>query len=138
MRAQTYATATGKPASTAVYPVEMGSIDAGSGNLHLEIPLGSFPQRGLGASDIKFTYDSHIWTSATDEVSTAWTPSNTPTFALSGGWNFSIPGITYLNTTSQTQGSSYDEEFIDAKQHRTLVLFLAVSRLSGWIRAVAK
>jgi len=37
--AQDYLTSTGAPSFAAPYPVEMGFVDAASGNLHLEIPL---------------------------------------------------------------------------------------------------
>lgn len=41
-----YTTATGMPSFTTALPVEMGFTNVANGNLHLEIPLGSFPQRG--------------------------------------------------------------------------------------------
>ena len=62
VQAQNYLTSTGIPAFAAPYPAEMGTVDASSGHLHLEIPLGSFPQRG-GASPLnpKLYYDSPTW-----------------------------------------------------------------------------
>jgi RHS repeat-associated protein len=71
--AQTYLTATGVSGFSSPYPAEMGTVDATSGNLHLEIPLGSFPQRGSGALIPKLVYDSHIWTVPTDGTSYVWT-----------------------------------------------------------------
>lgn len=70
-----YLTGTG-PYFIAPYPAEMGTVDAGTGNLHLEIPLGSFPQRGTSSSlASKLVYDSHIWVPQYDAISDkfAWT-----------------------------------------------------------------
>ena len=44
--AQNYLTSTGSPSFGVPVPVEMGSVDTASGNLHLTVPLGSYPQRG--------------------------------------------------------------------------------------------
>src|ERR1700722_18669369 len=45
-------------------PVELGFIETASGDLHLEIPMGSFPQRGSSAqpATYKLVYDSGVWT----------------------------------------------------------------------------
>jgi hypothetical protein len=43
LQAQNYLTSTGTPSFAAPYPVEMGRVDAASGNLHLEIPWALFP-----------------------------------------------------------------------------------------------
>jgi hypothetical protein len=62
LAAQSYLTSTGSPGFAAPYPAEMGSVDAASGNLHLEIPLGTYPQRATSAPLVaKLIYDSHIW-----------------------------------------------------------------------------
>jgi RHS repeat-associated protein len=53
----------GFPPFSEQVPVEMGNINVANGNLHIEIPLGSFPQRGQsGALNPKLVYDSAIWT----------------------------------------------------------------------------
>jgi len=75
LHAQNYLTSTGVPGFATPYPAEMGTVDASSGNLHLEIPLGSFPQRGgTGSLVPKLLYDSHIWnaTSVDDGAATVW------------------------------------------------------------------
>lgn len=44
---------------TSQLPVEQGFINAVNGDLHLEIPLGSFPQRGGRQVDVILEYDSN-------------------------------------------------------------------------------
>src|SRR5690242_12466806 len=51
----------GPPQAGAIVPVELGSINLTNGNLHLEVPLGSFPQRGGDGFTAKLAYDSRIW-----------------------------------------------------------------------------
>src|SRR5436309_1811256 len=41
-----YVYSTGSPTFATSEPVENGFLDLSNGNLHVEIPLGSFPQRG--------------------------------------------------------------------------------------------
>ena len=41
-----YSVQIGRPTLTTPSPVEMGFVNLANGNLHLEIPLGSFPERG--------------------------------------------------------------------------------------------
>ncbi len=91
--AQNYLTSTGVSSFSAPYPAEMGTVDAASGNLHLEIPLGSFPQRGGSPSLVpRIIYDSHIWTLPTDGTSHVWTPTEF-VFALPfGTWSFDEGG----------------------------------------------
>jgi RHS repeat-associated protein len=72
LHAQDYSTSTGTPSFSLPYPVEMGIVDAATGNLHLEIPFGSFPQRGLGTVNVKLVYDSHIWKPQPSGSSLAW------------------------------------------------------------------
>src|SRR5205814_9198568 len=58
----TYLRQIGTPTSVSPHPVELGYINLGIGILHLEIPLGSFPQRGSTAPlTFKLIYDSRIW-----------------------------------------------------------------------------
>ena len=51
----------GIPPFSAQLPIESGTINGANGNLHLEIPLGSYPQRGGPPVDVALTYDSTIW-----------------------------------------------------------------------------
>jgi hypothetical protein len=61
LHAQSYLSSTGSPSFGVPYPAEMGTIDAATGDLHLEIPLGSYPQRGGTTAKLSIAYDSHIW-----------------------------------------------------------------------------
>jgi RHS repeat-associated protein len=65
-RAQSYSVAGGMPPFSAPEPVELGFADASNGNLHLEIPIGSFPQRPNNQMlSAKFVYDSSmVWVEA--------------------------------------------------------------------------
>jgi hypothetical protein len=46
VRGQSYLQNIGIPTFSQIVPVENGYINLSTGDLHLEIPLGSFPQRG--------------------------------------------------------------------------------------------
>jgi RHS repeat-associated protein len=72
---QDYLTGNGR-SFAAPYPAEMGTVDAASGNLHLEIPIGTLPQRAKSAPLIsKLVYDSRIWVPQYDSTSNSevWT-----------------------------------------------------------------
>ncbi|PYU23413.1 MAG: hypothetical protein DMG32_16190 [Acidobacteria bacterium] len=73
--AQNYLTQTGSPSFTTSQPVELGFVNVANGNLHLEIPLGYFPQRGSRGFAAKLIYDSRIWQVVTTTSST-WQPNN--------------------------------------------------------------
>src|SRR5450631_613866 len=90
--AQSYLTSTGRPSFAMPYPAEMGTVDAASGNLHLEIPLGSFPQRGASAIVPKLLYDRHIWTVPTDGTSKVWTTQGALYGLAFGTWGFDEGG----------------------------------------------
>jgi RHS repeat-associated protein len=75
---QDYLAQTGHPTFATTEPVELGYINSANGNLHLEIPLGSFPQRGNKSLSFKLVYDSRIWA----PNNPAWTPTN-----VSGPWS---------------------------------------------------
>src|SRR5207248_2774536 len=68
--AQTYVYATGSPTFNTAYPVESGFVNVANGNLHMEIPLASPPQRGSLRVGAKLVYDSRIW----KPVSGVWYP----------------------------------------------------------------
>jgi hypothetical protein len=61
MYAQTTIYAIGNPSESARFPIENGFINLGNGNVHLEIPIASYPQRGDLSVSAKFVYDSSIW-----------------------------------------------------------------------------
>jgi hypothetical protein len=93
LHAQDYTTSTGTPSFATPYPAEMGLVDAASGNLHLEIPLGSFPQRGGSIVNLKLAYDSHIWSINSDGVAPIWANwRNESGFSLGQAWRLVAPG----------------------------------------------
>jgi RHS repeat-associated protein len=79
---QNYLTSTGTPAFSAPDSTTFGFVDASNGNLHLEIPLGSYPQRGTDQPlRALFVYDANkLWTATFTGSGEAWTPD------LYGGW----------------------------------------------------
>ncbi|MGB7667989.1 MAG: hypothetical protein WBL66_12095, partial [Candidatus Acidiferrales bacterium] len=72
--AQSYGTASGMPPFVAPEPVELGFADVSNGNLHMEISLGSYPQRASKQPlDVKLVYDSNsIWTIVCGSLSCSW------------------------------------------------------------------
>src|SRR5216684_3839859 len=60
-QAQTYLNSTGVPTFSTLSTVENGVVNLSNGNLHLEIDLGAFPQRGRVKLAAKLVYDSRIW-----------------------------------------------------------------------------
>ncbi len=76
--AQDYVYGTGAPTFAISDPVEMGFVNVANGNVHLEIPITSAPQRGSLPFSAKLVYDSRIW----KIVGGTWQPTN----AAQGGW----------------------------------------------------
>src|SRR5579872_3979009 len=101
--AQTYLNATGIPTFATASKVETGLLDLSNGNLHLEIPLATFSQRGKTTLTAKLVYDSRIW----QVVNDAWQPTNSPN--SQGGWRFvttADPGaVTQTLTSTSCNGS---------------------------------
>src|SRR5437899_3147784 len=56
-----YLTAIGIYPWTTTMPVEHGHINIANGDFHLEIPVGSFPQRPGRNLTLSLQYDSRIW-----------------------------------------------------------------------------
>jgi RHS repeat-associated protein len=56
-----YLNGIGIPTYQSGVPVENGYVSVNNGVLHLEIPLGSFPQRGGREFKAALVYDSNIW-----------------------------------------------------------------------------
>jgi RHS repeat-associated protein len=72
----------GTPSFTTALPVEMGFLNLANGNLHLEIPIASYPQRGMRSYSARMIYDSRIWIFHTNpDGSGQWQANN-------GGWRF--------------------------------------------------
>jgi hypothetical protein len=83
-----FAQSTGMPRFAAPEPVELGFVDAATGNLHLSIPLGSYPQRGGNQQSIDLEYDSSFWAPHVSGGTVTWNPQNGPGQGL-GGWYLS-------------------------------------------------
>src|SRR5438445_13353297 len=68
----------GIPAFTTSFPVEHGFINIPNGALHLEIPIGSYPQRGAKLQyHARLVYDSRFWTydPNADDSPSGWQPN---------------------------------------------------------------
>ncbi len=105
-------------------PVENGSIRIASGSLHLEIPLGSFPQRAGRQFKASLVYDSNIWAPNTPPsaglannifATNLGCPNQGPDLASLGGWRLITSAdagcVDYTETdynTCQYQGQ-YEE-----------------------------
>jgi hypothetical protein len=73
--------------------VELGFVNASNGNLHMEIPMASFPQRAGKPLTFNLVYDSRIWYL---NSGTTWDPKG-------GGWGFiNSAGIGTPNWTVYT------------------------------------
>lgn len=94
LKAQTYLENVGVPPFTTSLPIENGFINAANGDLHLEIPLGSFSQRGGGTDKIMLMYDSAIWFPSGN----VWVPTN----VTNGGWRIVTSGDTGGVQSTQT------------------------------------
>ena len=101
--AQGYLSATGSPVFATTLPTDQGIVNVNNGEIHLEIPLATYAQRGDLRLNEKLVYDSRIWKAAQNASTTSWQPTNVP--FSSGGWSFSSgagPGIITYTTTTGT------------------------------------
>jgi RHS repeat-associated protein len=112
---QSYLNDVGSPVYGVTIPVENGFIDVSNGNLHLEFPLATHPQRGALSLNEKLVYDSRIWmfSSFGTHGSYHWWPNNVPGSAdTAAGWRFvtgaevgAISYTTALRNRRQCQSS---------------------------------
>jgi RHS repeat-associated protein len=110
---QSYLTSTGAPSFAAPEPVELGFVDASNGNLHLSIPLGSYPQRGTSQPQaITLEYDSNMWSPAVEGGTLTWEISDVQPGWVLGGWYYStqVSGVTDV---SLSQGCYTDVSWTD-------------------------
>jgi RHS repeat-associated protein len=77
VQAQDYVYDTGSPMYAVKIPIEKGYIDVSNGNLHLELPLSTTPQRGKLQLNEKLEYDSRIW-KIVPSSGYKWQPTNVP------------------------------------------------------------
>lgn len=85
--AQDYLYATGSPSFATTYPVENGFINISNGNLHFEIAMGTYKQRGAQlAVTPRLVYDSRIWKIVKNGSNYSWQPTNVPNGM--DGWRY--------------------------------------------------
>ena len=84
----------GLPQNALTLQVPMGQVNLSDGNLHLEIPLKSIPQRGNASPiTIKWVYDSIFWKVMYNSCvpgsycESWWEPTSYP---VSGGWRLVV------------------------------------------------
>lgn len=103
LNAQTYLENIGVPSFSTTVPVEDGRINLANGNLHLEIPIGAYPQRGNATDKLVLMYDSAIWFPNQGK----WSPTNISYgFGANapwgqGGWRLVTSGDTGANGFGQ-------------------------------------
>ena len=77
----------GVPNFPANIPVEMGYINPVNGNLHIEIPLGSYKQRGGRVIKLWYQENSDYWTQVgTCGSCTYWDPPSAGAYPSPAGW----------------------------------------------------
>jgi hypothetical protein len=82
--AQNYLYGTGNPTWGINIPIENGFINVANGNVHMEIPIGSQPQRGSLPLTESLVYDSRIWQIVNTGSSYSFQPSSSNGWALGG------------------------------------------------------
>ncbi len=108
-KAQSYLQSIGVPPFSTQLPVENGFVNVANGNLHLEIPLGTFPQRSGASDKIVMMYDSAIWSPA----SGAWGPN------FEAGWRlvtsrdpgYAVSGDTYSGNCAAAHDYYWDTHY---------------------------
>jgi RHS repeat-associated protein len=109
LHAQTYLENIGVPTFSTQVPIENGFIDGSNGNLHLEIPLGSFPQRAGGTEKVSFMYDSAIWFNNAG----VWSPTNVGSYVgnnVYSGWRLASSGDTGTITSGELYSGWCNQE----------------------------
>jgi RHS repeat-associated protein len=76
----------GSPAFNTPDSVPNGFVNLANGNLHIEIPIISYPQRGGIPFVAKMVYDSRIWKITDTGSALIWTATNVPNNWEQGGW----------------------------------------------------
>jgi len=124
---QSYLNDVGSTAYGINIPIENGYINVSNGNLHLEFPLATQPQRGALSLHESLVYDSRIWMFSPFGTGSSyhWWPYNVSgSSTTSGGWRlvtgFEVGTTSYVyasNTSKPVfcQDSGYsgnDEEYV--------------------------
>src|SRR6266478_682217 len=114
--AQNYLTSTGTPAFAAPEPAEYGFVDASSGNLHLELPIGSYPQRGTNRpARIEFTYDANkLWSvMTTGGPAPYWNPAVFAAWTVQHLYGTNTSAADGSQTNSQGVPCALDDTYIE-------------------------
>lgn len=130
--AQSYLYDTGSPTYGVNFPVPNGFINVANGNVHLEIPLGTFMQRGnLPPLTIKLVYDSRIWRINQNLSTYSWQPNNV--FDSMAGWRLSIGagGYSYQASTALCTTQYQNFAFVDNHGTPHVFPFKTLEYLSG-------
>jgi len=81
----------GIPSFTTSFPVEHGLINLANGNLHLEIPIATYPQRGsIKALHARLVYDSRFWTILTNNNEIQYWAPSLPNIGVNVGGMFRL------------------------------------------------
>jgi RHS repeat-associated protein len=83
---QTYLQDVSVPQNGGTVPVELGYVNLPTGELHLDIPLGTIPQRGGGTGKVSLLYTSNLHYNVFGSYFPFWARSG------SVSWGFSTPG----------------------------------------------
>src|SRR5882762_7029985 len=105
--AQSYLSSIGQPTFTTPDPVEFGFVESANGHLHLEVPIGSFAQRGIPEPQtFRLVYDSYIWNVVSNGFSQVWsTLPPIPIPSSGAGWRLvSATGSQTFHTTDISSG----------------------------------
>ncbi len=122
--AQQYLLETGAPTFATPEPVPMGFINVAHGNLHIEIPFFSTPQRGGRGFVTKMVYDSRLWKVVDNGSSQSWQPTNVGTggdYAGAYGWRLAGSGLGPLENDSVVHTCQYGQQqyfWYDYKNYR--------------------
>lgn len=89
----------GSKVDSTTLPVPSGYVDLANNDLHIEIPVGTFSQRGEQTVEYSLMYDSAIWSQANGSH---WAPAQFITGFWGAGWrlvNSADPGSMLYTTT---------------------------------------
>jgi len=117
---QGYLTQIGDTPNGTRVPVELGNYDASTGNLHLEIPLGTWTERGSNGFTAALVYDSRIWF-----PSGSWHPTNIPVANWAGWRLITSPAIggSVANTTQQFSCTCWEPPCHNTAKYYTYTQF---------------
>ena len=114
-----YLLETGRPTFTTPEPVPMGFINLANGNLHIEIPVATVPQRSGKPFVAMMVYDSRIWKIVDNGFEVFWSSDNIPGSTF--GWRFVTTGKEtsgYEQTTQTCAGPEGPLNWYENKNHR--------------------